>query len=41
MVDEAVAAQSPGQDGTVNAAVIKNAQIFNEKVEIAGDWNVS
>ena len=39
MVDEAVAAQGGGTQ--VNAAVIKNSQVFNEKVEIQGDWNVS
>lgn len=38
-VDEAVAAQ--GGQAQVNAAVIKNAQVFNEKVEIKGDWNIS
>ncbi|MDA5284188.1 hypothetical protein [Streptomyces sp. Isolate_45] len=38
-VDEAVAAR--GGRGQVNAAVIKNAQIFNEKVEVQGDWNIS
>lgn len=40
MVDEAVAAQGKGRGAQVNAAVIKNAQVFNEKVEIQGDWNV-
>lgn len=25
----------------VSAAVIKNAQVFNEKVEIKGDWNIN
>ncbi|MGW0031897.1 hypothetical protein ACWDXD_18965 [Streptomyces sp. NPDC003314] len=40
MVDEAVAAGGrPGPQ--VSAALIKNAQVFNEKVEIKGDWNVS
>lgn len=39
MVDEAVAAQGGGAQ--VNAALIKNAQVFNEKVEIQGDWNIS
>lgn len=38
-VDEAVAAR--GGRGQVNAAVIKNAQVFNEKVEIQGDWHIS
>jgi hypothetical protein len=38
-IDEAVAAR--GGQGQVNAAVIKNAQVFNEKVEIQGDWNIS
>lgn len=37
-VDEAVAAR--GGQGQVNAAVIKNAQVFNEKVEVQGDWNI-
>ncbi|GAA2328557.1 hypothetical protein OKJ48_14790 [Streptomyces kunmingensis] len=39
MVDEAVAAQ--GKGAQVNAALIKTAQVFNEKVEIKGDWNIS
>ncbi|MFD5698584.1 hypothetical protein [Streptomyces lasiicapitis] len=39
-VDDAVAAQGRGA-AQVNAAVIKNAQVFNEKVEVRGDWNVS
>ncbi|WKX73100.1 hypothetical protein [Streptomyces sp. XD-27] len=39
LIDEAVAAQGGGAQ--VNAAVIKNAQVFNEKVEIKGDWNIS
>ncbi|MEU3742705.1 hypothetical protein AB0E78_37345 [Streptomyces sp. NPDC032198] len=39
MVDEAVAAQGGGAQ--VNAALIKNAQVFNQKVEIQGDWNIS
>ncbi|MGW5849656.1 hypothetical protein ACWFQ8_17155 [Streptomyces sp. NPDC055254] len=38
-VDEAVTAR--GGPGHVNAAVIKNAQIFNAKVEVQGDWNIS
>lgn len=38
-VDEAVAAQ--GRGAQVNAALIKNSQVFNEKVEIKGDWNIS
>ncbi|MGW7488397.1 hypothetical protein [Streptomyces sp. NPDC054786] len=38
-VDEAVAAH--GGTAQVNAALIKNAQVFNEKVEIQGDWNIS
>lgn len=38
-VDEAVAAH--GRTAQVNAALIKNAQVFNEKVEIQGDWNIS
>ncbi|MFD3612832.1 hypothetical protein ACFWXA_33135 [Streptomyces atroolivaceus] len=36
---DAVAAR--GGRGQVNAAVIKNSQVFNEKVEIKGDWNIS
>ncbi|MGW5776715.1 hypothetical protein [Streptomyces sp. NPDC003863] len=39
-VDEAVAAGGRGGP-QVSAALIKNAQVFNEKVEIKGDWNVS
>ncbi|GGN73329.1 hypothetical protein GCM10011579_051390 [Streptomyces albiflavescens] len=39
IVDETVAAQ--GGKAQVNAALIKNAQVFNEKVEIQGDWNIS
>ncbi|MEU8139497.1 hypothetical protein [Streptodolium elevatio] len=39
MVDESVA--GTGNTTQVNAAVIKNAQVFNEKVEIQGDWNIS
>ncbi|MGW0538068.1 hypothetical protein [Streptomyces sp. NPDC003032] len=39
MVDEAVTAQ--GRGAQVNAALIKNSQVFNEKVEIKGDWNIS
>ncbi len=38
-VDEAVAAR--GGQSQVTAAVIKNAQVFNEKVEIQGDWHIS
>jgi len=40
MVEEAVAAQGAGR-ASVNAAVIKNAQVFNEKVEVHGDWKTS
>ncbi|MFJ4340863.1 hypothetical protein [Streptomyces sp. NPDC088915] len=40
MVDEAVVAGGRGGP-QVSAALIKNAQVFNEKVEIQGDWNVS
>ncbi|MFB7587621.1 hypothetical protein [Streptomyces sp. NPDC056169] len=40
LVDEAVAANGRGGP-QVSAALIKNAQVFNEKVEIQGDWNVS
>ncbi|WP_234019017.1 MULTISPECIES: hypothetical protein [unclassified Streptomyces] len=39
MVDEAVAAR--GNGAQVTAALIKTAQVFNEKVEIQGDWNIS
>ncbi|MBX9422199.1 MULTISPECIES: hypothetical protein [Streptomyces] len=39
IVDEAVVAGRGGPQ--VSAALIKNAQVFNEKVEIKGDWNVS
>ncbi|MEU3205980.1 hypothetical protein ABZ702_19300 [Streptomyces cyaneofuscatus] len=38
-IDEAVA--SGVGRAQVNAAVIKNSQVFNEKVEIKGDWNIS
>lgn len=41
MVDEAVAAGGGPGGPQVSAALIKNAQVFNEKVEIKGDWNVS
>jgi hypothetical protein len=40
MLDEAVEARGLGGP-QVNAALIKNAQVFNEKVEVQGDWNVS
>ncbi|MFC9605927.1 hypothetical protein ACFTTN_20965 [Streptomyces niveus] len=40
MVNEAVAVQGRG-GAQVSAALIKNAQVFNEKVEVQGDWNVS
>ncbi|MEU5051590.1 hypothetical protein [Streptomyces sp. NPDC021096] len=39
LVDEAVSAR--GRGAQVNAALIKNAQVFNEKVEVQGDWNIS
>ncbi|MFJ9175568.1 hypothetical protein [Streptomyces sp. NPDC102360] len=39
MVAEAAAAG--GKGAQVNAALIKNAQVFNDKVEVKGDWNVS
>ncbi|MGX1268565.1 hypothetical protein [Streptomyces phaeoluteigriseus] len=40
MVDEAVAAQ--GRSGAqISAALIKNAQVFNGKVEVQGDWTTS
>ncbi|MFD3675631.1 hypothetical protein [Streptomyces sp. NPDC058613] len=38
---DAVVASGGGTRGQVNAAVIKNSQVFNEKVEIQGDWNIS
>ncbi|MEU9097824.1 hypothetical protein [Streptomyces sp. NPDC048361] len=40
LVDEAAAAMGRGGP-QVTAALIKNAQVFNEKVEVQGDWNVS
>ena len=40
LVNEATAAQGRSAP-QVNAALIKNAQVFNEKVEVQGDWNVS
>ncbi|MFH8242107.1 hypothetical protein [Streptomyces sp. NPDC018321] len=40
LVDEAVAAQ--GRNGAqISAALIKNAQVFNGKVEVQGDWTTS
>ncbi|MGI5199733.1 hypothetical protein ACQEVY_39885 [Streptomyces sp. CA-288835] len=40
LVDEAVAAQ--GKDGAqITAALIKNAHVFNGKVEVQGDWKTS
>ncbi|MFF5298665.1 hypothetical protein ACFY5F_04825 [Streptomyces sp. NPDC013161] len=39
MVDEAAAARGSGTQ--VKADLIKNLHVFNEKVEIKGDWNVS
>ncbi|USQ87020.1 hypothetical protein NFX46_26875 [Streptomyces phaeoluteigriseus] len=40
MVDEAVAAQ--GRSGAqISAALIKNAQVFNGKVEVQGNWTTS
>ncbi|MEU6271795.1 hypothetical protein ABZ871_05125 [Streptomyces populi] len=40
LVDEAVAAQ--GRSGAqISAALIKNAQVFNGKVEVQGDWTTS
>ncbi|ANP53696.1 hypothetical protein [Streptomyces griseochromogenes] len=40
LVDEAVAAQ--GRSGAqISAALIKNAQVFNGKVEVQGDWKTS
>ncbi|MFG2723247.1 hypothetical protein ACGFW5_33865 [Streptomyces sp. NPDC048416] len=40
LVDEAAATMGRGGP-QVTAALIKNAQVFNEKVEVHGDWNVS
>ncbi|GGP00210.1 hypothetical protein [Wenjunlia tyrosinilytica] len=39
MVDAAVAAQSTGGRGNVNAAVIKTVQVNHGKVEVQGDLN--
>lgn len=39
LVDKAVSSQ--GRGAQVNAALIKNVQVFNEKIEVQGDWNVS
>ncbi|MBT2405036.1 MULTISPECIES: hypothetical protein [unclassified Streptomyces] len=39
LVDKAVSSQ--GRGAQVNAAMIKNVQVFNEKVEVQGDWNMS
>ncbi|MEU6843264.1 hypothetical protein ABZ930_15475 [Streptomyces sp. NPDC046716] len=39
VVAEAEAARTKGSQ--VSAGVIKNATVFNEKVEIQGDWNIS
>lgn len=40
MIDEAVAEQ--GRSGAqISAALIKNAQVFNGKVEVQGDWKTS
>jgi hypothetical protein len=40
LVDEAVLAQ--GRSGAqISAALIKNAQVFNGKVEVQGDWKTS
>lgn len=38
LVDEAVAARGGSQ---ISAALIKNAQVFNGKVEVRGDWRTS
>ncbi|MET9732521.1 hypothetical protein ABZZ79_18290 [Streptomyces sp. NPDC006458] len=40
LVDEAVAAQGRG-GAQISAALIKNAQVFNGKVEVRGDWTTS
>lgn len=40
LVDEAVAAQSRS-GAQISAALIKNAQVFNGKVEVQGDWTTS
>ncbi|MCS0600718.1 hypothetical protein NX794_05660 [Streptomyces sp. LP11] len=40
LVDEAVAAQ--GRSGAqISAALVKNAQVFNGKVEVQGNWTTS
>ncbi|MGY5130890.1 hypothetical protein ACWGJW_00420 [Streptomyces nigrescens] len=41
LVDASVSAQAAKGTGSVNAAVIKNATTFNEKVEFQGDFNIS
>ncbi|WP_433700781.1 hypothetical protein [Nocardiopsis sp. CA-288880] len=33
------AAEKPAGGTGISASVIKNANVFNEKVEISGDWN--
>ena len=38
LVDEAVTARGGAQ---ISAALIKNAQVFNGKVEVQGDWKTS
>ncbi|MER0448954.1 hypothetical protein ABR738_31110 [Streptomyces sp. Edi4] len=40
LVEEAAATMGRGGP-QVTAALIKNAHVFNEKVEVHGDWNVS
>ncbi|MFJ4713967.1 hypothetical protein [Streptomyces sp. NPDC088785] len=40
-VDEAATATARGTGPQVSAALIKNATVFHDKVEIQGDWNVS
>lgn len=40
LVDEAVAAQGRG-GAQISAALIKNAQVFNGKVDVQGDWKTS
>ncbi|SCK53114.1 hypothetical protein YWIDRAFT_02971 [Streptomyces sp. SceaMP-e96] len=41
LVHASVAAQASKGTGSVNAAVIKNATTFNEKVEFQGDFNIN
>jgi hypothetical protein len=39
LVEDAAASQGTSVP-QVSAGVIKNAQVFNEKVEVQGDWNI-